>query len=63
MKVYIEKEDKIKNVQAKTIKDLLKKLKINPVTVLTVVNNELVTEDKELSKKDEVKLLAVISGG
>lgn len=63
MKVYIEKEDKIKNVEAKTIKGLLKRLKINPVTVLTVVNNELVTEDKKLSKKDEVKLLAVISGG
>lgn len=63
MKVYIEKEDKVKNVQAKNVKELLKKLKINPVTVLTVVNNELVTEDKELSKKDEVKLLAVISGG
>lgn len=63
MKVFIEKEDKTKEVKAKTIKEVLAKLKINPETVLTVVNDELVTEDKKLSNKDEVKLLSVISGG
>lgn len=63
MKVFIEKEDKTKEVKAKTIKEVLVKLKINPETVLTVVNDELVTENKKLSKKDDVKLLSVISGG
>lgn len=63
MKIFIEKEDKTVNIKAKTIKEVLDKLKINPVTVLTVVNDELVTEDKKLKDEDKVKLLAVISGG
>ena len=63
MKVFIEKDNKTTDVKAKTIKEVLDKLKINPITVLTVVNDELVTEDKKLSDKDEVKILTVISGG
>ena len=63
MKVFIEKENKTKEIKAKTVKEVLDKLKINPVTVLTVVNDELVTEDKELGNKDEIKLLEVVSGG
>lgn len=63
MKVFIERENKTRNVNAKTVKEVLGKLKINPETVLTVVNDELVTEDRKLSPKDEVKILSVISGG
>lgn len=63
MKVFIEKENKTKDVKAKTIKELFEKLRINPETVLTVVNDELVTEDKKLSDKDSVKILEVVSGG
>jgi len=63
MKVFIEKENKTKEIKAKTVNEILEKLKINPVTVLTVVNDELVTEDKNLNDKDYVKILTVISGG
>jgi len=63
MKVFIERENKTVNLKVKTIKEILTKLKINPETVLTIVNNELVIDDKKLSEKDEVKLLSVISGG
>jgi len=63
MKIFIERENKTKEVKAKTVKEVLDKLKINPDTVLTVVNNELVTEDRKLNDKDKVKLLEVISGG
>lgn len=63
MKVFIERENKTENIKANTVKEVLNKLKINPETVLTVVNNELVTDDRKLSEKDEVKLLSVISGG
>lgn len=63
MKVFIEKENKTKEVKAKTVKEVLAKLKINPETVLAVVNDELVIEDKKLSKKDKVKLLNVVSIG
>jgi len=63
MKVFLEKENKTKEVKAKTIKEVLEKLKINPITVLTVVNDELVTDDRKLGDKDKVKLLEVVSGG
>lgn len=63
MKVFIEKEDKTKEIKAKTVKEILARLKINPETVLIVVNNEIVTEDKKLSNKDKVRLLSVVSGG
>ena len=63
MKVFIERENKTVSVKSKTVHELLKKLKINPETVLTVVNDELVTENKSLSDKDSVKILSVVSGG
>ncbi|MDP2908222.1 MAG: MoaD/ThiS family protein [Nanoarchaeota archaeon] len=63
MKVFIERENKTKEVKAKTIKEILEKLRINPETVLTVVNNELVTDDRKLNSKDEIKILSVVSGG
>ncbi len=63
MKVFIEREDKEKEVKAGTIKELLKKLNINPVTVIVAKNNELVTEDEKLNEKDEIKIISVISGG
>lgn len=63
MKVFIEREDKEVNVKAKTVKELLKKLNINPVTVIVAKNNELVTDDTKLSEKDDIKLISVISGG
>lgn len=63
MKVFIERENKTKDIKAKTIKEILERLNINPVTVLTVVNDELVTEDRKLNNNDKVKLLEVVSGG
>ena len=63
MKIFIERENKTVNLKVKTVKEILNKLKINPETVLTVVNDELVVEDKKLSDKDQVKILSVISGG
>lgn len=63
MKVYIEREDREREVKAKTVKELLKKLNINPITVIVAKNNELVTDDEKLSERDEVKIMSVISGG
>ncbi|MEK6837493.1 MAG: MoaD/ThiS family protein [Nanoarchaeota archaeon] len=42
---------------------MLQRLKLNPSAVLVARSNSLVTEDDELSDKDEVKILSVISGG
>lgn len=63
MKVYIEKTNENKEIEATTVKELLSKLKINPTTVIVTKNNELVTEEEKISNKDEIKLLSVISGG
>ena len=63
MKVYIERTNEYKEVEANTIKEVLEKLKINSTTVLISKNNELVTEDAKINDKDEIKLLSVISGG
>lgn len=62
-KVFIEKENKTVTVEAETVKEILEKLNINKETIIIAKNNELVTEDSKVSKKDTIKLLSVISGG
>lgn len=62
-KVFIERENETKQVKARNMKEILQKLNINPEEVLTIKNNELVTLDTEVSEKDSIKLLSVISGG
>ncbi len=64
--VFIEKEDKNNNIELEKdslVSHLLKKLEINPVTVLVTREDELILEDERLNDKDEIKLLSVISGG
>ena len=63
METYLEKNDKKIKVEAKNVKESLKKLKINSTTVIISVNDELVTEDYKLNKKDNVKIIPVVSGG
>jgi len=43
--------------------ELLKKLDINPETVLVVRNNELINSDENLSNNDNIKIVSVVSGG
>ena len=46
-----------------TARDALKKINIDPESVLISVNGKLVTDDIVLREGDAVKLVAVISGG
>lgn len=46
-----------------TARDALKKINIDPESVLIVVNDKLVTDDTVLKEGDQVKLVAVVSGG
>lgn len=46
-----------------TARDALKKINIDPESVLITVNGKLVTDDAVLRVGDVVKLVAVISGG
>jgi sulfur carrier protein ThiS len=64
MRIFIEESNQHKTLKfSGTAGKLLKKLNINPETVLIAKNNELITEDESLSDKDEIKILSVISGG
>lgn len=46
-----------------TVKQALKQVGILPETVLATRNGELITEDERLKEGDEIRLVAVISGG
>lgn len=61
--VFIERENKVANVKARSAKEAMQLLNINPETVLIVRNNELILAEESLNEKDELKLLSVISGG
>jgi len=62
-KVFIEKTNETRKVEAATMKEILQKLNINAEEVLTIKNNELVTLETKVTEKDSIKLLSVISGG
>jgi len=66
LKVFYDRESKEKTIELgnnATIKDLLKKMVINPVTVIVSKNNDVVLEDEKLKDKDDIKIISVISGG
>ena len=44
-------------------RDAIKKIGVDPEAVLVVVNGNLVTDDAVLKDGDDVKLVAVVSGG
>ena len=46
-----------------TARDTIKKIGLDPESVLVVVNGTLVTDDFILKEADQIKLIAVISGG
>ncbi len=46
-----------------TARDAIKKIGLDPEGVLVTVNGKLVTDDVILKDDDQVKLVAVVSGG
>ncbi|MBW2965242.1 MoaD/ThiS family protein [Candidatus Woesearchaeota archaeon] len=64
MQVFIEKTGQKKRIAfSGKASGLLSALKINPETVIIVKNDEVVTDDEQLSESDEIRLLSIISGG
>jgi sulfur carrier protein ThiS len=59
--VYRDKEWEMRG--GMTARAAIKKVDLDPEAVLVVRNGELVTDDAILDEDDEVKLIAVISGG
>jgi sulfur carrier protein ThiS len=46
-----------------TVRQAIEAVGLNPQSVLAVRDGELITDDTPLSDEDEVRLVAVISGG
>ena len=66
IKVRFERENSARMVDAQigqTIESLLKKMEVNPQTVIVVKNGEVVVEQETLSAGDELKILSVKLGG
>ena len=64
--VFFDRENKEKTVELdinSSVKDLLTKININPVTVIISRNSNIITEDEKINDKDKIKLISVISGG
>ena len=59
--VYRDKEWELRG--RRRVRDVIKKVGLVPHAVLAVRDGKLLTEDVMLDGDDEVKLVAVISGG
>jgi len=66
VKVFLERQNKQESVsldQEISVAELMKQVNVNPAEVIAVKNDVLVTEDARVKAGDEIKFLAVISGG
>jgi len=64
--VFYDRENKEKTIELannSSVKDLLAKMKINPVTVIVSKHDNIIPEDEKLKDKDNIRLISVISGG
>ena len=64
--VFFDRENKEKTIDLdinSSVKDLLTKMNINPVTVIVSRDNNIITEDEKINDNDKIKLISVISGG
>ena len=64
--VFFDRENREKTIELdinSSVRDLLSKMSINPVTVIVSKDNNIITEDEKINDKDKIKLISVISGG
>jgi sulfur carrier protein ThiS len=59
--LYRDKEWELKG--GMTARAAIEKVDLDPEAVLVIRNGQLVTDDTLLAEEDEVKLIAVVSGG
>lgn len=64
MRVTIEKTGQTRTLRyTGTVAGLLRRLKLNPVTVLVVRNGTIVPETAKVKDSDTIEVLSVVSGG
>ena len=63
VKVYVDRDEKTRSLDVKSIKDIISKLELNEEEFIIVLNGELVTPEAKIKIGDDIKFLSVISGG
>lgn len=66
VEVFFDRKKEEKTIEVdenSSVKDLLSKMDINPVTVIVSRDNNIILEDEKIKDKDKIKLISVISGG
>ncbi|HEY7401447.1 MAG TPA: MoaD/ThiS family protein [Actinomycetota bacterium] len=64
MRVRLRNPDRDVEVSgARTVRDLLHELRVNPDTVLVIRAGELITREARVREEDEIEVRPVISGG
>ncbi len=64
--IFFDRENKEKTIEVEgnaSVKDLLDRMNINPVTVIVSRDNNIITEDEKVNDNDKIRLFSVISGG
>ena len=64
--VFFDRENKEKTIELdinSSVKDLLTKMNVNPVTVIVSRDDNIITEDEKVNDSDKIRLISVISGG
>ena len=64
--VFFDRENKEKTIELdinSSVKDLLAKMNVNPVTVIVSRDDNIITEDEKVNDSDKIRLISVISGG
>lgn len=56
-------EKEIETQKNSTVLDILKKLDLNPDTVLVIKDNTTIPVDEKLEEKNRLKIVKVVSGG
>ena len=64
--VFFDRENKEQSIQLdenSSVKDLLNKMNINPVTVIVSKDNNIILGEENLNDNDKLQIISVISGG
>lgn len=61
--VILIKENATKEIEASNLKEIYKKLNLNPTIFIASRDNELIIPSTLLKPSDKIKLIPVISGG
>lgn len=64
MKIILRRENTVKELEGNLpVKEILKKLDINPESVIVIKEGETLTLDTVVDNDNEIEILSVVSGG